>query len=103
MTNKKVIEDIMISRDKSYAHTDKDREKYEKTISISIRQVEDILKLVEEIVREIYLTVFESGLHLGTVGFDSRKFDMVKILVAHRAEAIAPMVKLLKEIIGTES
>lgn len=102
LENKKVISDIMVSRDKSYAHTDKDREKYEKNISISIKQVEVILNLVETILKEIYHSVFESGLVLHTPGFHSGKFDVIKILADSREREIRPLVDLMRKLDGKE-
>ena len=96
--NKKVIDDIMTLRDKVYAHRDRDIDDLK--IGVSFMQVQTLLTLAEEIIREIYLTVFESGIHLATPGFESGKFDIIKILYDSREASLKPMVDLYNELEG---
>jgi hypothetical protein len=79
-------------RDKIYAHTDPKKDDY-KAIDLSFQDVEVLIKIVEDIIKEIYLVVFDAGTDMSTPTFDRSRFDMIKILAAEKR-------KRIEEILG---
>ena len=90
--NQTHINNILILRDKIYAHTDPKKDDY-KAIDLSFQDVEVLIKIVEDIIKEIYIVVFDSGTDMSTPIFDRGSFDMIKILAAEKK-------KRIEEILG---
>ena len=81
--NQKLINDILILRDKVYAHTDSQKEHF-KLIDISFHEIEVLINLSEEIILEIYSVVFDSDVRFRTIYFNKEQFNLIKILVEEK-------------------
>lgn len=77
--NKSSIETIIKLRDKLYAHTDAEKEKYMHE-SISFEQTKKLIEIVESIIIEIYSVVFDSYADLSSPIFERDRFNIIKVL-----------------------
>ncbi len=91
--NKNHIDNILTLRDKIYAHTDPNKDDY-KAIDLSFQDVEVLIKIVEDLIKEVYLVVFDAGTDMSTPTFDRSRFDMIRILSSEKR-------KKLEEILGS--
>ena len=82
--NQNYINDILILRDKIYAHSDFNKGQYSVDMNITFEEVEILIKLVEDIVRQIYLVVFDGQVDMSTPYFDRSDFNVIKILAQER-------------------
>ena len=73
----------MTLRDKIYAHRDPKKEDF-KTIEITFQEIEILIKLSEEIIKEIYSVVFDTYAEITPVYFKRNKFNMIKVLVEEK-------------------
>ena len=80
-THENLISNIIVLRDKIYAHTDPDKDNY-KSIEIYFRQIEDLFELIEKVLSQLYLILFDTHLELQTPTFDRQDFDLLKVLAA---------------------
>lgn len=90
--NQKHIDNILTLRDKIYAHTDPKKEDY-KAIDLSFQDVEILIKVVVDIIKEIYLVVFDAGTIMETPNFDRGNFKIIKVLAEERR-------KRMEELLG---
>lgn len=93
ISNGKIIENILIIRDKLYAHSDSQKHDYLK-IGITFFEVEKLIGIAESVIKEIYLTAFEAGIDMSTVIFDKSNFEIIRILAEEKRKGI-------QEILGT--
>lgn len=86
--NKDVIKCIVDLRDKYYAHTDTPEQKAQINYSsLTINQLEPLIKNAEEIIEQIHLLLFDSGVSF-RVDFDEKDFGIITILANHEHEEI---------------
>jgi len=85
--NEELIDDILTLRDKVYAHTDPYKEEYTK-IEITFKKIEDLLRLVEDVIQEIFKTVFDSHVDFESPLLDKNRTNIVKILAAEKKKRI---------------
>jgi hypothetical protein len=85
--NGKAIDNILKLRDKVYAHTDSDAETY-KSIDLSFKEIEPLLNIVEEIIRKIYSSVFNTFADVEPVVFDKKRFSVIKILAGEKKKRL---------------
>lgn len=57
--NKDSIDNLILQRDKLYAHTDKNSKSIPNTVTLT--KTRELVTIIQEIIREVYLTVFESS------------------------------------------
>lgn len=81
--NNVLIESILTLRDKIYAHRDPKKEDF-KTIEITFQEIEILIKLSEEIIKEIYSVVFDSYAEITPVYFKRNRFNMIKVLAEEK-------------------
>jgi hypothetical protein len=81
--NQKLIEDVLILRDKVYAHTDPKKDDF-KLIDISFQEIEILINLSEEIIVEIYSVAFDSDVRFRTIYFNKDRFNLIKILAEEK-------------------
>lgn len=81
--NNILIENILTLRDKIYAHRDQKKEDF-KTIEITFQEIEILIKLSEEIIKEIYSVVFDSYAEITPVYFKRNRFNMIKVLAEEK-------------------
>lgn len=92
-THENLISNIIVLRDKIYAHTDPDKDNY-KSIEIYFRQIEDLFELIEIVLSELYLILLNTHLELQTPTFDLQGFDLLKILAAAHHKRIEEIKSL---------
>ncbi len=85
--NSPAIKTILILRDKVYAHTDSDVETC-KSIDLTFMEIKPLLNIVEEIIRSIYTTVFNTFADVETVMFDKKRFSIIKILAKEKKKKL---------------
>jgi len=85
--NRETIETILTLRDKVYAHTDSDKKKYI-SIDLSFNEIEPLLNIVEEIIRRIYSSVFNTFADVETVVFDKKRLSIIKILAEEKMKTL---------------
>lgn len=90
--NQNQIKNILTLRDKIYAHTDPRRDD-NNTIDLSFQDIEVLIKLAEDIIKEIYIVVFDADADMSPLIFDPNRFDMIKILATEKR-------KRIEEILG---
>lgn len=81
--NRETIKTILNLRNKVYAHTDSDKTKYI-SIDLSYKEIELLLNIVEEIIRKIYSSVFETFADVEPVVFDKKRFSIIKTLAKEK-------------------
>lgn len=75
--NKKIIDIIILLRDRLYAHTDNPMINYNE-IDISFKQIKTLLDLAAEILKSTYADVFETDFLCDSPGFDRNRFMILK-------------------------
>ena len=88
------INNLLTLRDKIYAHTDSKKEDYTK-VDLTFKDVQSLINLVEDIVQEIYLVVFDAGTDMSTPIFDRINFNIIRILAEEKR-------KKIEEILGPD-
>ena len=81
--NQKLIDEVLILRDKVYAHTDPKKDDF-KLIDISFQEIEILINLSEEIITEIYSVAFDSDVRFRAIYFNKDRFNLIKILVEEK-------------------
>jgi hypothetical protein len=77
--NKNTIDNVLLLRDKIYAHTDSPMTNYNE-IDISFKQIKVLLDIADEILKSVYHDIFDTGLITGPVTFDRERFSILKLL-----------------------
>ena len=77
--NKTTIERVIQLRDKVYAHTDANKNKFIAN-DIDFEDVKILIDIIEEILHDIFTTVFDTQLILDSPIFDNKGFKAIKIL-----------------------
>ena len=80
-SNDELIQEILLLRDKFYAHTDNNSDGSTE-ITISFREIKDLLLIIEDIIKEIHHQVLNREAMVEDVIFDKEHFDIIKILSA---------------------
>lgn len=85
--NENLIEEILRLRDKVYAHKDPNME--ECIIKeISFEKIEILLNLVEDIIREIFITVFDSMVDFDSPNLSTSRINIIKILAVEKKQRL---------------
>lgn len=87
LINETLIKDILTLRDKIYAHTDPNKEEYTK-IEITFEKIGSLLNIVEDVIQDIYLSVFNSGVDFESPFMDNNRTNIVKILATEKMKRI---------------
>lgn len=82
-----IIESVRLLRNKIYAHTDLLNNDYD-NIDLSFKKIETLLILADNILKQIYLTVFNTGLDSRSPSFDRERFGILKLLAKAEQERI---------------
>ena len=82
-TNNVIIEDLLILRDKVYAHTDV-LNANESLNGLTFQEMEILIELVEDLIREIYRSVFDGDVDLRTPIFGRGNIKLINNLIEHR-------------------
>ena len=85
-SKKNIIKKILLLRNKLYAHTDKDVDKL--TIDITFDEVNELIVIVEKVIRGIYIHSFDSDILTETPLFERGRFDIIKILAKEKSDRI---------------
>ncbi len=85
--NKDTITQILTLRDKVYAHTDANGEKYTKG-DLTFQQTEKLIQIIENVIQEIYSTVFQTHAIMDTPIFEKERFNIIKILASEQDRRI---------------
>lgn len=77
--NKTTIDNVLLLRDKIYAHTDNPLINYNE-IDISFKQIKILLDIADQILKSIYHDIFDTGLMTDAVTFDRERFSILRLL-----------------------
>ena len=91
LNNEKTIANIITLRNKIYAHSDLKKDDYN-TIQITFQEIAKLIVIVENVIREIYLIVFEADTEMATIVFDKNNFDIIKILADEKRKSIEALL-----------
>ena len=83
-----VINKIISFRDSVYAHTDIVKMEELKSDKITFDEVEMLHKSIEEIIKELYLDIYETDFMLESPAFQEGKFNMIDILAKEQNRRI---------------
>lgn len=89
--NEKTVKNILTLRDKIYAHSDLKKDDFN-TIQITFQEIEKLILIAENVVKEIYLTVFDADTEMTTIVFDKNNFDIIKILADEKRKSIEALL-----------
>jgi len=78
--NKEIIDNILILRNKVYAHTDSSLIDYNE-IDIAFKQIKILLGLADDIIKKLYILIFDTGLDSTSPTFDKERFILLKLMV----------------------
>ncbi|MDR3058192.1 MAG: hypothetical protein LBU84_08635 [Prevotella sp.] len=78
--NKEIIDNILILRNKVYAHTDSSLIDYNE-IDITFKQIKILLGLADDIIKKLYILIFDTGLDSTSPTFDKERFILLKLMV----------------------
>ncbi len=81
--NKDTIDVLIDLRDKVYAHTDRKGISHPQD-SIRFKDVNELLVLAEEIIKEIYLSVFDSEADLDSPLVNTKNINIIKVLAKEK-------------------
>ena len=90
-----VINNIIILRDKIYAHTDPDKDQY-KQIEVYFRDIVSLLEIVASIITDLHSSVLKRTLLLRNPVFDRNNFTLVRILAEERDRRVSEIKNLIK-------
>ncbi len=86
-----VINILIGLRDSFYGHTDTPEKKAKVNYEdLAIEEVEPLIKMAEDIIREVYLKAFDSDTGL-RVEFDEKDLEIITILANHKHQKINEM------------
>ncbi|ULQ51745.1 hypothetical protein [Flavihumibacter fluvii] len=74
-----IINNIIVLRDKIYAHTDNPMKKYAE-VDITLNQIASLLEIAKEIICYIYTNVFSTTFLTDSPTFDRERFTLLKLL-----------------------
>lgn len=77
-SKKNIIKKTLLLRNKLYAHTDKDVDKV--SVDITFDDVNELILIVEKVIRGIYIHSFVSDILTETPLFERGRFGIIKIL-----------------------
>lgn len=86
-----LIKELKDLRDKAYAHTDANKENYT-DVNIEFANIEYLLKIVEDIVSEIFVSKFDTFIDFDSPFFDFKKIEIIKILANERQKRIDDII-----------
>lgn len=78
--NKEIINNILILRNKVYAHTDNSLIDYNE-IDITFKQIKMLLDLTDDIIKKLYILIFDTSLDSTSPTFDKERFILLKLMV----------------------
>ncbi|MGM0582085.1 MAG: hypothetical protein ACQETL_15485 [Bacteroidota bacterium] len=83
--NKTTIDNVLLLRDKMYAHTDNPLISYNE-IDISFKEIKVLLDIADEILKSIYHDIFNTELMTDALTFDRERFSILKLLAKAEKE-----------------
>ena len=86
--NKTTIDNVLLLRDKIYAHTDDPTINYNE-IDISFKQIKVLLDIADKILKSVYHDIFETGLMTDAVTFDRGRFSILRLLAKAEKERLS--------------
>ncbi|WPV65407.1 hypothetical protein [Chitinophaga sp. LS1] len=90
------INNLILQRDKIYAHTDPAHKSV--TNTVHIRKTDELIGVVEKVIKHIYLTVFDTGISFEPVGDPIQNLNyLLDILVNERETNLAPPMAFAKK------
>ena len=93
---KETVKKISLLRNQMYAHTDPDAETIE--AEITFEEIDVVLKVIESVIKDVYLHAFDSTIGNKTIIFQKGRFDMIKILAQKRNERKNELIELAKKL-----
>ncbi len=94
--NTQTISEMLLLRDKLYSHTAPNKKKYIDG-NLTFEKIEELIKIVESVIREIYSSVFDSHASIGTISFDRKRFKIIEILAEEKNKRKRELLELLKK------
>lgn len=91
-----VINNILTLRSKLYAHTDNPIMDYNH-IDISFKKIKTLLDIAANILTEIYLDIFDTGLDMNSPTFDRERFIILKLLAKAEKQRQADIISDFKK------
>jgi len=89
--NSQTISEILMLRDKLYSHTAPNKERYSKS-DVTFEKAEELIKIVESVIQEIYSSVFDSHASIETINFNRKRFKIIEILAEEKNKRIAALL-----------
>lgn len=89
--NETTVTNILTLRNKIYAHSDLKKDDYN-TIQITFQEIAKLILIAENVIKEIYLTVFKADTEMTTIVFDKNNFDIIKILADEKRKSIEALL-----------
>ena len=80
--NKQTIKEIITLRDKAYSHTDVNFNEH--SSELTFEQTEKLILIIEEVIKDIYIKVFNSNVAIDEGRFNRETFDIIKILATEK-------------------
>lgn len=77
--NKNTIDNIILLRNKIYAHTENPMTNYNE-IDISFKQIKVLLDIADKILKSVYREIFGAGIVTNAVTFDRKRFSLLRLL-----------------------
>lgn len=90
-----LINNVLALRDKIYAHTDPDQERYME-IEIYFKEIEELFEIVASVITQLHSSVLKKTLFLRGPVFDRNRFDLVRILAEEHNKRIAEITNIIK-------
>lgn len=100
--NKETIDVLIDLRDKLYAHTDRNGISHPKD-SIPFKDVDNLFILAEDIIKEIYLSVFDSEVDLDSPLVDTKNIKIIKVLAKEKQNLFEKIVAEYAAVINESS
>lgn len=94
--NKDSISNLILQRNKVYAHTDRNSKEIPNTVTIT--KTKELIEIIQKIIREVYFTVFESSFMIDSpvnAPVDNLKW-VIGALAKEKKERESPLRKLAK-------
>jgi len=85
-SKKAIIKKILLLRNKLYAHTDPNVDKL--VVDITFDEVQELISVVEKVIRGIYNNSFQSDILIETPIFERDRFDIIKVLAKEKSDRI---------------
>lgn len=94
-SKKGITKKILLLRNKLYAHTDPNLDKL--LVDITFEEVQELITVVEKVIKGIYYNSFQSAISIETPVFERGRFDIIKILAKEKNERIQAIRNLGKK------